>query len=278
MHPDQIIEIALREDLGEGDHTTAATVPAGQPGKARLLIKEGGILCGVPVAEAVFRKVDPHLQMEIFIRDGEPVYAGDIVFIVSGSMASILKAERLVLNFMQRLSGIATQTRQVTSLLEGLVCKVLDTRKTTPGMRELEKYAVVTGGGGNHRSGLYDMILIKDNHVDAAGGPSRALDAVAVYLRDIGKKMKIEIEVRSMEELEEVLQHGGTDRIMLDNFPPDLLREAVIRIGGRFETEASGGITPANIRAYAVTGVDYISMGSLTHHVRSLDMSLKVTR
>jgi nicotinate-nucleotide pyrophosphorylase (carboxylating) len=278
MNPDQIIEIALREDLGEGDHTTLATVPTGQPGKARLLIKENGILCGVRLAEAVFRKVDPLLQMEVFIRDGEPVYAGDIVFIVSGSMASILKAERLVLNFMQRMSGIATQTRQVTSLLEGLVCKVLDTRKTTPGLRELEKYAVVTGGGENHRAGLYDMILIKDNHVDAAGGPARALDAVAGYLKSIGKRMRVEIEVRSMEELEEVLLHGGTDRIMLDNFPPDLLREAVIRIGGRFETEASGGITPANIRAYAVTGVDYISMGSLTHHVRSLDMSLKVTR
>jgi nicotinate-nucleotide pyrophosphorylase (carboxylating) len=275
MTIDEIIFNALAEDIGDGDHTTLATLPVEIPGKAKLLVKDNGILCGVNLAERIFAAVDPKLQLTVFFRDGAPVTNGDIVFEVTGSKASILKSERLVLNFMQRLSGIATATNLAVSKLDGLKTKILDTRKTTPLLRELEKYAVKTGGGENHRMGLYDMVMIKDNHVDYAGGIVKAIDAVDFYLNNTGKKLKIEIEVRNMVELNQVLEHGKVDRIMLDNFSTKNLQEAVRLINGRFETEASGGITTETLRAYAESGVDFISMGSLTHQIKSLDMSLK---
>jgi nicotinate-nucleotide pyrophosphorylase (carboxylating) len=275
MSTEEIIEKALAEDLGDGDHTTLATILPDSQGMAKLLVKENGILCGVKLAEQIFHKVDPALQLYIYYFDGSSIKTGDIVFEVRGRKASILKAERLVLNFMQRLSGIATATNQVVRKLEGLTTIVLDTRKTTPLMRSLEKYAVKTGGGENHRMGLYDMVLIKDNHVDFSGGIVKAIDAVHAYFRLTGRDLPVEIEVRDLDELQQVLDHGKVDRIMLDNFPPELMKEAIRRIAGRFETEASGGITGENIRTYAETGVDYISMGALTHHINSLDMSLK---
>ncbi len=275
MTTDQIIEYALAEDLGDGDHTSLATIPSGTRGKARLLIKEEGILCGIVLAEKIFHKVDPLLRLDIFMQDGAPVKKGDIALEVMGSDHSILGAERLVLNFLQRLSGIATATRQVVDRLQGLKTKILDTRKTTPLLRELEKYAVLTGGGQNHRMGLYDMIMIKDNHVDFAGGIVPAIEAVHHYLLTTGKQLKIEIEVRNFPELQQVLDHGGVDRIMLDNFRISELGKAVNLIAGKFETEASGGISLESVRAYAETGVDFISMGALTHQIRSLDMSLK---
>jgi nicotinate-nucleotide pyrophosphorylase (carboxylating) len=276
MTIDDIISNALAEDIGDGDHTTLATVQVDAPGKARLLVKDDGILCGVDLAARIFHMVDPGLQLNILLRDGSPIRKRDVVFEVSGNKASILKSERLVLNFMQRLSGIATATNRAVKQLEGLKIKILDTRKTTPLLRELEKYAVRTGGGENHRMGLYDMVMIKDNHVDFAGGIVQAIDAVEHYLDRTGKKLKIEIEVRNFDELRQALKHGKIDRIMLDNFPVDQMKEAVRLIGGRFETEASGGITEGTLRAYAETGVDYISMGALTHQIKSLDMSLKV--
>lgn len=275
MTTEEIIEMALAEDLGDGDHTTLATILPDSQGMAKLLVKENGILCGVKLAEQIFHKVDPALQLYIYYFDGSSIKPGDIVFEVRGRKASILKAERLVLNFMQRLSGIATATHQVVRKLEGLKTKVLDTRKTTPLMRSLEKFAVKTGGGENHRMGLYDMVMIKDNHVDFSGGIVKAIDAVHAYFRLTGRDLPVEIEVRDLDELQQVLDHGKVDRIMLDNFPPELMKEAIRRIAGRFETEASGGITGENIRTYAETGVDYISMGALTHHINSLDMSLK---
>jgi nicotinate-nucleotide pyrophosphorylase (carboxylating) len=232
-------------------------------------------LCGVNLAERIFKTVDPSLLTNIFFRDGDIVKKGDVVFNVIGNKASILKSERLVLNFMQRLSGIATATNRAVKLIAGLNTKILDTRKTTPLLRELEKYAVRTGGGENHRMGLYDMVMIKDNHVDYAGGIVQAIDAVEIYLKNTGKQLKVEIEVRNFAELQQVLAHGKVDRIMLDNFSVPNMKEAVLRINGRFETEASGGITEETLLAYAKTGVDYISMGSLTHHIKSLDMSLK---
>ncbi|MEI7723842.1 MAG: carboxylating nicotinate-nucleotide diphosphorylase [Bacteroidota bacterium] len=275
MTIDDIILNALSEDIGDGDHTTLATLTANVAGKARLLIKDDGILCGVNLAERIFKIVDPALQLNIFFQDGDVVKKGDVVFKVSGNKASILQSERLVLNFMQRLSGIATATNRAVKLITGLNTKILDTRKTTPLLRKLEKYAVRTGGGENHRMGLYDMVMIKDNHVDYAGGIVQAIDAVKVYLQNTGKQLKIEIEVRNFDELQQVLAHGKVDRIMLDNFSVKNMQEAVLLINGRFETEASGGITEETLRAYAETGVDYISMGSLTHHIKSLDMSLK---
>jgi len=275
MTIDEIISASLAEDLGDGDHTTLATLPAGTPGKAKLIVKEDGILCGVEVAERIFHKADPSLDIIVYIGDGAAIKPGDIVFRVSGSKASILKSERLVLNFMQRLSGIATATNRVVKQVEGLNTRILDTRKTTPLLRELEKYAVRTGGGENHRMGLFDMVMIKDNHVDFAGGIENAIDAVHRYFSRTGKNLKIEIEVRNDPELQQVLRHGGVDRIMLDNFSVENLKKAVRVIGRRFETEASGGITEENVRKYAETGVDYISMGALTHHISSLDLSLK---
>jgi nicotinate-nucleotide pyrophosphorylase (carboxylating) len=279
LHLKDIIRHALEEDLGDGDHTSMATVPAGAEGKSKLLIKEAGVLAGVRVAEEVFRQLDPSLAFEILINDGTEVVPGDIAFFVSGSSRSILSGERLALNFMQRMSGIATATRKLNRLIEGSGARILDTRKTTPLLRGLEKEAVRLGGAENHRMGLYDMIMIKDNHVDFAGGIRQAIERVNLYLDDLsrGKKerLKIEIEVRNFDELRQVLETGQVDRIMLDNFSPDDLARAVKLTAGKYETEASGGITASNIRQYAETGVDYISVGALTHHISSLDMSLK---
>jgi nicotinate-nucleotide pyrophosphorylase (carboxylating) len=277
MNIENIIKLALEEDLGSGDHTSLATIPAAATGKSKLLIKEAGMLAGVEIAKQVYNMLDPSLHFETLIKDGTPVKPGDIAFYVSGSSRSILAGERLALNFMQRMSGIATSTSQIVKLVEGTGAKILDTRKTTPLMRELEKAAVRIGGGENHRMGLYDMIMIKDNHVDFAGGISNAIEAVNDYLRlkVEGLKLKTEIEVRNFNELEEVLETGGVNRIMLDNFTVTDLARAVKMIGGRYETEASGSINIHNIREYAETGVDYISVGALTHHIKSLDMSLK---
>jgi len=274
----QFITNALAEDVGDGDHTSLATIPEGTNGKARLIIKDSGVLAGVELALAVFKEVDPKLKVKVFLKDGTEVKPGDIAFEVEGSVHCILKAERLVLNAMQRMSGIATTTNEVVDILAGTNTKVLDTRKTTPGMRFLEKWAVKIGGGVNHRFGLYDMILIKDNHVDYAGGIANAITNAHTYLAEHDKTLQIEIEVRNLDELEEVLQAGGVDRILLDNFKFDVLKQAVAMIEGRYITEASGGITLENVRDYAACGVDYVSMGALTHSVKSLDMSLKAVK
>jgi nicotinate-nucleotide pyrophosphorylase (carboxylating) len=278
MTVDEIIQNALKEDIGDGDHTTLATIPVKLKGKARLLIKENGILAGLNVAEKVFNMVDPELSLKFHMKDGDIVKEKDIAFEVEGSSRSILMAERVVLNFLQRLSGIATATRAVVDQLAGLKTQVLDTRKTTPNLRELEKYAVTVGGGVNHRSGLYDMILIKDNHVDYMGSPSIAIRAVQSYLKKNKLSLKIEVEVRNFSELIDVTNYGGVDRIMLDNFSVQDTRDAVQIIHGEFQTEASGGINLGNARKYAEAGVDFISVGFLTHNVRSLDMSLKAVR
>lgn len=275
MTIDEIIRLALEEDIGPGDHTSLSTIPVHKTGKSQLLVKEAGILAGVGIAEKVFHTLDPSLVFETTIPDGSRVKPGDIAFYVSGSSRSILTGERLALNFMQRMSGIATTTHRLVKLLEGTRARILDTRKTTPLLRELEKMAVGLGGGENHRMGLYDMIMIKDNHVDFAGGVREAIEAVQDYMKIEGFRLKVEIEVRNFKELEDVLSIGNVDRIMLDNFTPENLAKAVRLIDGRFETEASGGITNDNIRRYAETGVDYISVGALTHHIKSLDMSLK---
>ena len=272
---DLFIKNAIAEDLGDGDHTSLSTIPSGSTGKAKLLIKEQGILAGVTLAQEIFSHIDPTLHTEIFLKDGSTVNYGDIAFTVAGSAHSILLAERLVLNCMQRMSGIASTTQRIVKLLEPYKTKVLDTRKTTPGLRYLEKWAVRIGGGVNHRIGLYDMIMIKDNHVDYAGGITAAITAANTYLRETGKDLKIEVEVRNLEELQQVLATGNVHRIMLDNFNFTDLKTAVQLIDHRFETEASGGIVEENITQYAACGVDYISMGALTHSVKSLDMSLK---
>ncbi|SEP06389.1 nicotinate-nucleotide pyrophosphorylase [carboxylating] [Mucilaginibacter gossypiicola] len=274
----QFINNALSEDVGDGDHTSLSTIPADATGKAKLLVKDEGILAGVELAAEIFHVVDPNLKMTVFMQDGVPVKYGEVAFEVEGSSRSILTAERLVLNCMQRMSGIATKTRQIVDLLQGTNTKVLDTRKTTPGLRYLEKWAVRIGGGVNHRFGLYDMILIKDNHVDYAGGIRQAIENANQYLADNGKKLAIEIEVRNLDELEQVLQTGNVNRILIDNFNFDNLRQAVAMNKGRFITEASGGITIDNIREYADCGVDYISVGALTHSVKSLDLSLKAVK
>ena len=275
---DQFIISALKEDVGDGDHTSLATIPAGTIGKAKLLVKDNGVLAGVELAAEIFRIVDKCLKMTAYLKDGADIKYGDIAFEVEGDAQSILKAERLVLNCMQHMSGIATRTNEIVDILKGYNTKVLDTRKTTPGLRYLEKWAVRIGGGVNHRFGLYDMILIKDNHVDYAGGISEAIEGARNYLVTNHKKLAIEIEVRNIEELEEVIQTGGIDRILLDNFNFNDLRDAVDLIEGRFITEASGGITIDNIREYAACGVDYISVGALTHSVKSLDLSLKAVK
>lgn len=272
---EDFIRNAFAEDIGEGDHTSLSCIPASARGKSMLLIKEAGVVAGVRVALEVFRLFDPQLQTTVFIQDGQKVKPGDIVFETAGSVRSLLQTERLMLNIMQRMSGIATTTRLYADRLQGLHTKVIDTRKTTPGMRLLEKEAVVLGGGSNHRMGLYDMILLKDNHVDFAGGIAKAIAATRDYLQEKKLNLKIEIEVRSLDELEQVLQCGGVDRIMLDNFDPATTRKAVERIAGRYETESSGGITLDTIRAYAECGVDFISVGALTHSIPSLDMSFK---
>ncbi len=269
------IQSALEEDIGDGDHTSMATIPANKQGKARLLIKETGVLAGVEVAVEVFKAVDPELKVSIHLQDGILVKSGDIAFDVSGSSRSILAAERLVLNIMQRMSGIATQTQRVVKLLEGTKTKVLDTRKTTPGMRYLEKMAVKIGGGVNHRFGLYDMILIKDNHVDYAGGIQAAIQSARKYLTEHQLDIPVEIEVRSLEELQAVIDYGQIDRILIDNFDFERLSVAVAMVNGKYITEASGGITLDNVKQFAECGVDFVSMGALTHSVKSLDMSLK---
>lgn len=270
-----LVDLAFAEDIGDGDHTTLSCIPITEIGSSELIIKEDGILAGVEVAIGVFKKLDSDLKIEVFINDGAHVKKGDVAFIVKGKVQSILQAERLVLNIMQRMSGIATITSMYVKELEGTTAKVLDTRKTTPGMRLLEKQAVKIGGGVNHRIGLFDMILLKDNHVDFAGGIENAILRARQYLKDNNKDLKIEIEVRSLEELNEALRVGGVDRIMLDNFSTEKTKEAVQIVNGKVELESSGGINFNTIREYALTGVDFISVGALTHSVMSLDMSLK---
>ena len=272
---DNFIDNAFSEDIADGDHTTLSCIPHDAIGKAQLIVKEEGIISGIEIAKRVFQKFDPELKMEIFIKDGEHVSFGDIAFTVEGKRISILQTERLVLNIMQRMSGIATRTNYYVKLLDGLQTKILDTRKTTPGMRFLEKEAVKTGGGENHRMGLYDMIMIKDNHIDFAGGIEEAISKTKKYLKEKGKELKIEVEARSIDEVKQIMSIGGVDRIMLDNFSYADTRKAVEMIDGKFETESSGGITEKTIRGYAECGVDYISVGALTHHIKSLDMSLK---
>ena len=272
---DDLLNLAFAEDVGDGDHTTLSTIPADAIGRQKLLIKEEGILAGVEIAKMVLRKVDPTLKIELFIEDGAHVKPGDIAFIVEGSVRSLLVAERTMLNIMQRMSGIATTTDRYQRRLEGLHTRVLDTRKTTPGMRMLEKEAVAIGGGVNHRIGLFDMILIKDNHIDFAGGIPQAVNAAKQYCAEHGKDLKIEVEARSLEDIQTILDLGGVYRIMFDNFTPALTKQAVELVAGRCQTESSGGITIDNLRDYAEAGVDFISVGALTHSVKGLDMSFK---
>ena len=273
---DELLDLAFAEDIGDGDHTTLCCIPEDEMGKSHLLVKEEGILAGVEIALKVFKKFDPELKVEVFINDGAHVKPGDIAFVVEGRVRSLLQTERLMLNIMQRMSGIATTTAKYMAELKGLKTKVLDTRKTTPGMRMLEKEAVRIGGGMNHRIGLFDMILLKDNHVDFAGGIKNAITKAQQYIVDNKKDgMKIEIEVRNFDELQQVLEIGGVDRIMLDNFNIENTKKAVEMIAGRFETESSGGITFSTLRVYGECGVDYISVGALTHSVKGLDMSFK---
>ena len=272
---DELIDLAFAEDIGDGDHTTLCCIPDTAMGKSRLLIKEPGIMAGVEIARKIFHRFDPDLKMTVYIEDGTAVKPGDVAFVVEGRVQSLLQTERLMLNVMQRMSGIATMTHRYVKKLEGLHTRILDTRKTTPGMRMLEKEAVKIGGGVNHRIGLFDMILLKDNHVDFAGGIENAISRCHDYLKAKGKDLKIEIEVRNLDELKEVMRVGGVDRIMLDNFSPELTKEAVKIVGGKYEIESSGGITFDTIRDYAESGVDFVSVGALTHSVKGLDMSFK---
>ena len=272
---DKLIDLAFAEDIGDGDHTTLSCIPATAMGKSKLLIKEVGVLAGIEVAKEIFNRFDPTMKVEVFINDGAEVKPGDVAMVVEGKVQSLLQTERLMLNVMQRMSGIATMTRKYAKKLEGTHTRVLDTRKTTPGMRMIEKEAVRIGGGMNHRIGLFDMILLKDNHVDFAGGIEQAITRAQNYLKEKGKNLKIEIEVRNFDELEQAMKVGGIDRIMLDNFNIENTKEAVRRINGRFEVESSGGITFDTLRDYAECGVDFISVGALTHSVKSLDMSFK---
>ena len=272
---DELIDLAFAEDIGDGDHTTLCCIPDTAMGKSRLLIKEPGILAGVEIARKIFHRFDPDLKMTVYIEDGTAVKPGDVAFVVEGRVQSLLQTERLMLNVMQRMSGIATMTHRYVKKLEGLHTRILDTRKTTPGMRMLEKEAVKIGGGVNHRIGVFDMILLKDNHVDFAGGIENAISRCHDYLKAKGKDLKIEIEVRNLDELKEVMRVGGVDRIMLDNFSPELTKEAVKIVGGKYEIESSGGITFDTIRDYAESGVDFVSVGALTHSVKGLDMSFK---
>lgn len=275
---EQDIKHWLAEDIGDGDHTTLCCIPADAIGRSRLIVKDTGIIAGIEVAKKVFEIFDRELRITQYMHDGDEVKPQDIAFEVEGKVRSLLQTERLMLNIMQRMSGIATRTREYVKLLEGTRTRVLDTRKTTPGLRMLEKEAVLIGGGCNHRIGLYDMILLKDNHIDFAGGISQAIDRANKYLKDNNKNLKIEIEVRNFDELNEVLASGNVNRIMLDNFSVADTRKAVEIIGGRFETESSGGITETTIREYALAGVDYISVGALTHSIKSLDMSFKAIK
>ena len=272
---DRLIDLAFAEDIGDGDHTTLSCIPATAMGKSKLLIKEAGVLAGIEIAKEIFHRFDPTMKVEVFINDGAEVKPGDVAMIVEGKIQSLLQTERLMLNVMQRMSGIATMTRKYVKQLEGTKTRVLDTRKTTPGLRMLEKAAVKIGGGVNHRIGLFDMILLKDNHVDFAGGIDKAINRAKENCTEKGKDLKIEIEVRNFDELRQVLSIGGVDRIMLDNFTPENTKKAVEMIGGKYETEASGGITFDTLRDYAECGVDFISVGALTHSVKGLDMSFK---
>lgn len=272
---DKLIELAFAEDIGDGDHTTLCCIPEDAMGKSHLLIKEDGILAGVELAKKVFAKFDPTMQVEVLINDGAHVKVGDIAMVVTGKVRSLLQTERLMLNIMQRMSGIATMTNKYVELIKGTKTRVLDTRKTTPGLRMLEKQAVKIGGGTNHRIGLFDMILLKDNHIDFAGGIANAIDRCHNYLKEKNLDLKIEIEVRNFDELQQVLDKGGVNRIMLDNFSVADTKKAVDIIAGRYETESSGGITFNTIRGYAEQGVDFISVGALTHSVKGLDMSFK---
>lgn len=271
----QLLDLAFAEDIGDGDHTTLSTIPADAMGRSRLIIKEEGVLAGVKEAEKVLHKVDPSIKMNVMIEDGARVKPGDIAFTAEGPVRSLLIAERTMLNIMQRMSGVATMTRKYQDELEGLHTKVLDTRKTTPGMRIMEKEAVKIGGGTNHRIGLFDMILIKDNHIDFAGGIEKAIERAREYCKEHGKDLKIEVEVRSLDDIHRVMAIGGVDRIMFDNFTPELTKEAVALVNGTMETESSGGITIKNLRQYGEAGVDFISVGALTHSVKGLDMSFK---
>ncbi len=272
---EKLIELAFAEDIGDGDHTTLCCIPEDAMGKSHLLVKEDGIIAGVELAKKVFDKFDPTMKMEVFITDGTPVKKGDIAFEVTGKIRSLLQTERLMLNIMQRMSGIATMTHKYVERVAGTNCHILDTRKTTPGLRMIEKQAVKIGGGMNHRIGLFDMILLKDNHVDFAGGIENAIDRCHAYLKEKGLDLKIEIEVRNFDELDRVLKKGGVDRIMLDNFSVPDTKKAVEIINHRLEVESSGGITYDTIRDYAEQGVDFISVGALTHSVKGLDMSFK---
>ncbi|MCH5334403.1 MAG: carboxylating nicotinate-nucleotide diphosphorylase [Alistipes sp.] len=272
---DRLIELAIAEDIGDGDHTSLCCIPDTEYGRMRLLCKESGILAGVEIAEIVFRRLDSDVKFEPLLSDGVRVEPGDVAFYVSGRLRTLLQAERIVLNIMQRMSGVATRTAVYVERLKGLHTKVLDTRKTTPGMRVLEKMAVEIGGGANHRIGLFDMILLKDNHIDFAGGIENAVRGAREYLRRTGRNLPIECEVRTLDDIGRVFAAGGVDRIMFDNFTPEMTREAVKLVGGRCETESSGGITLETLRDYAECGVDFISVGALTHSVRALDMSLK---
>lgn len=275
MDLNKFVELAIAEDIRDGDHTSLACIPAGQTSSARLLVKDHGIIAGVEVAEALFRGIDPELQLEILLKDGAEVKYGDVAFFVMGSARNILMAERLVLNMMQRMSGVATITSKFVKAVEGTKAKILDTRKTTPLLRQFEKMAVRIGGGVNHRFGLFDMIMIKDNHIAYAGGVEQAITSVRQYLNENNLRLKIEIEAGSLEQVQQILDIGGIDRIMIDNFSPEGAKKAVELIGGRYETEVSGGIVLDNVRSYAESGCDFISVGSLTHSVKSLDLSLK---
>lgn len=274
----QFILDSFIEDVGDGDHTSLATIPKNHKGKMHLLVKEDGIIAGLTAAEKIFKQVDKNFKLKVFIKDGARVKKGDIAFIIEGNTQKLLTAERLVLNIMQRMSGIATKTDHLQTLCKGTKTRVIDTRKTTPGFRFFEKWAVVIGGGANHRYGLFDMILIKDNHIDFAGGIIEAIDAANNYVKKTKKKLAIEVETRTIEDVKKVLAHGGVQRIMLDNYTPKQTLEAVKLIKGKFEVESSGGITEKNIADYAKCGVDFISIGALTHHIKSLDLSLKAIK
>jgi nicotinate-nucleotide pyrophosphorylase (carboxylating) len=274
----QFILDSFTEDVGDGDHTSLSTIPKNHKGKMQLLVKEDGIIAGITAAEKIFMQVDKNFKLKIFIKDGAKVKKGDVAFVIEGNTQKLLTAERLVLNIMQRMSGIATKTNYLQNLCKGTKAVVIDTRKTTPGFRFFEKWAVVIGGGANHRYGLFDMILIKDNHVDFAGGIIEAIDAANSYLKKNKKKLAIEVETRTLEDVKKVLKHGGVKRIMLDNYTPQQTLEAVNLISGKFEVESSGGITETNIASYAKCGVDFISIGALTHHIKSLDLSLKAIK
>ena len=275
---EELIELAIKEDIGDGDHTSLSTIPADARGKMKLLVKQDGIIAGIEIAVAVFRRLDESIEIDLRVADGDSVKVGDVAFYVEGRIQTLLQAERIVLNIMQRMSGVATQTAVYAKALEGTNCKVLDTRKTTPGMRVLDKMAVKIGGGENHRIGLFDMVLLKDNHIDFAGGIVPAINSVKKYLAEKGKNVPIECEVRSLEDIDLVFEAGGVDRIMFDNFTPKMTRQAVEKVAGRCSTESSGGITLETMREYAEAGVDYISVGALTHQIKSLDLSLKACK